>query len=41
MKRNEERITKEVTELVVTFVASDGKVFKDEEDCKKYEESYV
>ena len=41
MKRNEERITKEVTELVVTFVASDGKVFKNEEDCKKYEESYV
>lgn len=41
MRRNEQKITKEVTETIVTFIASDGKEFKNEEDCKKYEESYV
>lgn len=41
MKRNEKKITREVTETVVTFIASDGKEFKNEEDCEKYEESYV
>lgn len=41
MKRNEQKITKEVTETIVTFIASDGKEFKNEEDCAKYEKSYV
>ena len=41
MKRNEQKITKEVTETIVTFIASDGKEFKNEEDCTKYEKSYA
>ena len=32
MKRNEQKITKEVTETIITFIASDGKEFKNEED---------
>ena len=39
MMRNEQKITKEVTETIVTFIASDGKEFKNEEDCAKYEKS--
>lgn len=41
MKRNEQKITKEVTETIVTFIASDGEVFENEEDCTAYEKSYV
>ena len=41
MKRNEQKITKEVTETIVTFIASDGEVFENEEDCATYEKSYV
>lgn len=40
MRRNEERIERTVVETKVTFVACDGTVFKTEEECKKYEESY-
>ena len=39
MKRNEQKITKE--ETIVTFIASDGEVFENEEDCAAYEKSYV
>lgn len=40
MKKNIEKIEKTVVEEKVTYIAIDGTVFKDEENCKEWEEDY-
>lgn len=40
MRKNVEKIEKTVVEEKVTYIASDGTVFRDEENCKKWEKSY-
>lgn len=40
MKKNEIKTTKTIEEVVrVEYIAEDGMIFRDEEECKKYEES--
>ena len=39
MKKIEKQVEKVTKETVITYEASDGRIFKSEEECKKYEET--
>lgn len=41
MKTIEKKIEKKIEETIVTYVAGDGKEFRDETECRKYEESAI